>query len=160
MEKLSHVDAAGNAKMVNVGRKQSSDRIAIARATVCLNKETYTAIKDNSIAKGDVLTVAKIAGIQGGKQTASLIPLCHPLSINSIDIVFEMNDTLHTISITSTCLCHGKTGVEMEALTACSVTALTIYDMVKAMQKDIAITDIVIVEKKGGKSGDYIRQDS
>ncbi|MCK5126071.1 MAG: cyclic pyranopterin monophosphate synthase MoaC [candidate division Zixibacteria bacterium] len=157
MSKLSHVDDKGKAQMVNVGNKESTDRVAVARATVLLNKETFIAIKENKMAKGDVLTVAKIAGIQAAKQTSSLIPLCHPLPLDLVDIAFEMDSKVHSITITASSYCRGKTGVEMESLTACSIAALTIYDMSKAMQKDITITDIMLIKKTGGKSGEYIR---
>ncbi len=157
MDKLSHIDENGNAKMVDVSEKETSDRLAIASAKVILNENTYNLIKTNGIKKGDVLTVAKVAGIMAAKNTSNLIPMCHPINITGINIDFELNDEDYTIKILGQVKINAKTGVEMEALTAVTVTALTIYDMAKAVQKDIEITDIKLEKKTGGKSGTYER---
>lgn len=157
MNKLSHIDENGNAKMVDVSDKATSDRLAIASAKVILNENTYNLIKTNGIKKGDVLTVAKVAGIMAAKNTSNLIPMCHPINITGINIDFELNDEDYTIKILGQVKINAKTGVEMEALTAVIVTALTIYDMAKAVQKDIEITDIKLEKKTGGKSGTYER---
>ncbi len=155
MSKLSHVDKSGHAKMVDTGGKELTERIATATVTVILNSEAYTALIENKIAKGDVLTVAKIAGIQAAKKTSDLIPLCHQIPLQSINLQFKLDDQLKTVTVEATANCLWRTGVEMEALTSCSVTALTIYDMLKAIQKDIVITDLKLLEKRGGKSGDF-----
>lgn len=128
--------------------------------TVRLNADTFQVVSQNRSAKGDVLTVAKLAGIQAAKRTSELIPLCHQVPLDQVEIDFKLDEKDHSIEIRSTARCSARTGVEMEALTACSVAALTVYDMLKAVQKDITITDLVLVEKKGGKSGDFVRSDS
>ncbi len=160
MTKLSHTNKDGKASMVNVGDKNETIRFARAAVVVELNQATFELVKNNEIKKGDVLTVAKIAGIQAAKKTADLIPLCHPLSLTHIDIEFNLDSDIHAVRIESTVTVSGQTGVEMEALTACSVAALTIYDMVKAAQKDVLINDLKLIEKRGGKSGDFHRTDS
>lgn len=143
--------------MVDVGEKTPSRREAAARVTVRLGEAAFRAVESNAIAKGDVLNVARIAGIQGAKSTASLIPLCHPLSLNYVDIGTELVASEHAVVLTATVRCSGQTGVEMEALTAASVAALTVYDMCKAVTKDIVIDNLCLVHKSGGKSGDYVR---
>ena len=153
-KKLSHVDESGSVKMVDVSSKTSSERIAIAKGQIVMAKETFNLIVANNIAKGDVLTVSKVAGIMGAKRTAELIPLCHPLQLSSIDVILESNDSLPGININAVVKNVGSTGVEMEALTAVAVAALTIYDMVKAVDKTMTIGNIRLVEKRGGKSGD------
>ena len=158
MEKFSHLDKKGKAKMVDVSEKKSSDRLAIAYGRVLLNQKTYNMVKNLEIEKGDVLTVAKVAGIIAAKNTANTIPMCHSINLTSIDIDFNMNDEKHLIEIFATCKLNAKTGVEMEALHAVSVSALTIYDMCKAVQKDITITDIKLLRKTGGKSGEYTNE--
>lgn len=153
-KKLSHVDESGSVKMVDVSSKTPSERIAIAKGQIVMAKETLNLIVANNIAKGDVLTVSKVAGIMGAKRTAELIPLCHPLQLSSIDVILESNDSLPGININAVVKNVGSTGVEMEALTAVAVAALTIYDMVKAVDKTMTIGNIRLVEKRGGKSGD------
>ena len=157
MSELSHVNKDGKTKMVDITGKADTARYATVSAKVLLNLKTFQLIKDNQIGKGDVLNVAKLAGIQAAKKTAELIPLCHPLPLTHIDIDFTLNDKKHTILITATCKTKAPTGVEMEAFIACSISAVTIYDMVKAVQKDVVITDIMLLEKSGGKSGEFRR---
>tara|TARA_B110000305_G_C19366340_1_gene602130 strand:- start:867 stop:1316 length:450 start_codon:yes stop_codon:yes gene_type:complete len=142
---FSHIDDQGHAKMVDVGDKPAQTRIAIATGTIKLQETTVTALKEKALPKGDVLTVAQIAGIQGAKETSRLIPMCHPLSINLVDVQFTVND--NSIDIRSEVRCSGKTGVEMEALTAVNVAALTIYDMCKAVDKNMIITDVQLESK-------------
>ena len=152
--KLSHIDESGEVKMVDVGSKAPTKRIAVAKGQIAMKKGTLDLIVANNIAKGDVLTVSKVAGIMGAKRTSELIPLCHPLSLSSIDVKLEINDALPGINISTEVKNIGSTGVEMEAITAVAVTALTIYDMVKAVDKTMVIGGIRLVEKRGGKSGD------
>jgi len=159
MSKLTHLDEHGNAQMVDVGHKPDSERIAIARGEIHMQKETLELIRAGQIKKGDVLTVAKIAGINASKRTSDLIPLCHPLPISSINLDFSFNDSPPSIIITSTVKVTCKTEVEMEALTAVSVAALTIYDMAKAAEKKMKIQNIRLIEKHGGQSGDVINQE-
>ena len=144
--KMSHVDEQGKARMVDVGHKSEQIRVACASGHIALTQETLRLIADNEIQKGDVLTVAKIAGIQAAKNTPQLIPLCHTLLINSVDVGFQITD--NGISVTSTVRCNGKTGVEMEALTAVSGALLTIYDMCKAVDKTMVIEDIKLIKKE------------
>ncbi len=158
MKEFSHIDSEGRAKMVDVSDKKESDRLAIARARVKLNRETYTMVKNQEIKKGDVLTVAKVAGIMAAKNTSNLIPMCHPINITSIDLDFNLDDENCLIEIRGSAKINAKTGVEMEALTGVSVAALTIYDMCKAVQRDIEITDIKLVKKSGGKSGTFVNE--
>ncbi len=155
MDKFSHLDENGRARMVDVSGKDPTDRLAIATAKVFLNEKTYTMVQNSEIEKGDVLTVAKVAGIMAAKNTANMIPMCHPINLTSIEIDFVMDDKTHTIEIRTSAKLNAKTGVEMEALTGASVAALTIYDMCKAVQKDIEIGEIKLLRKTGGKSGDY-----
>ncbi len=153
---LSHVDAEGHIRMVDVGAKPDTERVAVARGEVHMRPETLRLIVANGLPKGDVLTTAQLAGVMAAKQTANLIPLCHPLLLTKIDVGFEVDEAASRIVITATVRTRGKTGVEMEALTAVSVAALTIYDMAKAVEKTMRITDIRLVSKSGGKSGDVI----
>jgi cyclic pyranopterin monophosphate synthase len=153
MSKLSHLDASGHAHMVDVSAKDVTSRSATARARVVMQQETLTLITSGTAKKGDVLATARIAGIQAAKKTSDLIPLCHPLMITKVAIEFEIGDTV--IDVEATVRVEGKTGVEMEALTACSVACLTLYDMVKAVDLGIRITDLRLVEKTGGKSGHF-----
>ena len=155
---LTHIDSKGNAKMVDVGEKPVSHRIARAKGQVKLLASTVDMIKQGLMKKGDVLTVAKIAGIQGAKRTSELIPLCHPLNINQIDLDISIDDELPGVQIEASVITDGKTGVEMEALTAVSIAALTIYDMVKAVEKSAQIENIRLVEKRGGLSGDILNE--
>jgi cyclic pyranopterin phosphate synthase len=157
-KKLTHIDSSGNASMVDVGEKPISHRIAKAKGQIVLKQETLEMVKKGLLKKGDVLTVAKIAGIQAAKKTSELIPLCHPLMINKIDLVLTIDEILPGVQIEAIVMTDGKTGVEMEALTAVSVAALTIYDMIKAVEKSARIENIRLVEKRGGMSGDVINE--
>lgn len=158
MSKLTHLDERGRVKMVDVAHKPETERVAIARGEVHMQKETLRLIRAGQIKKGDVLTVAKIAGISASKRTSDLIPLCHPLPLSSIDLDFAYDDSLPAIIITATVKVIGKTGVEMEALTAVSVAALTIYDMAKSAEKTMRIQNIRLIEKHGGISGDVVNE--
>ena len=153
---LTHIDKNGNAKMVDISDKNNTDRIAIASGFIEINKETINLVEIGSLKKGDVLTVAKIAAIQASKKTSSLIPLCHNLNLNKIDIEFNIDKHENKIYCKSTVNCSGKTGVEMEALTAVSIALLTIYDMCKASDKNMLISEIRLLEKHGGKSGKWV----
>lgn len=156
MEKnLTHLNESGRAKMVDVSEKAKTTRFAKASAKVLLNEETYKLLVNQGIKKGDVLAVSQVAGIMGAKKTPDLIPMCHPISITGADIDFVLDDDKFEIEIIATTKVVGETGVEMEALTAVATAALTIYDMCKAVQRDIVITDIKLLEKTGGKSGEY-----
>jgi cyclic pyranopterin monophosphate synthase len=155
MSDLTHFDASGNAHMVDVGGKDETERTATARGTVHMAAETFALIRDGGVKKGDVLSVARLAGIMGAKRTPDLIPLCHPLSLTSVKVELSLNEADTTVEIEATCKLTGKTGVEMEALTAVSVAALTVYDMAKAVDKAMRIGDIRLIHKSGGKSGDY-----
>jgi cyclic pyranopterin phosphate synthase len=153
-EQLTHIDETGHAHMVDVGAKEDTTRIAIAKGEITMKPETLALIRAGSIKKGDVLTVAQVAGIMAAKKTSELIPLCHPLALTRVDVDFSLDENLPGVLITATAKTVGKTGVEMEALTAVSVAALTIYDMAKAAEKTMKIQNIRLVEKQGGKSGD------
>ena len=157
-EKLTHLDEQGRARMVDVGHKPDTERIAIARGEVHMKKETLDLIRAGHIKKGDVLTVAQIAGISASKRTSELIPLCHPLPLTKVDVELALDDSIPGVAITATAKTIGKTGVEMEALTAVSVAALTVYDMAKAAEKTMQIQNIRLVEKHGGQSGDIINE--
>jgi len=150
---LSHIDAAGKPKMVDVSAKANTEREAVAKCLIKMQPETFKMIIQGKIPKGDVLTVAQLAGIMGCKQTPYLIPLCHPLLINEVKVEFKPDETSSSIEITSTVKCTGKTGVEMEALTAASVAALTVYDMCKAVDRGMKIDNLRLIKKSGGKSG-------
>jgi cyclic pyranopterin monophosphate synthase len=154
--KLTHLDNAGNARMVDVGAKPDTQRYARAQGDVRMKLETLEAIRAGALKKGDVLTVAQIAGISAAKKTSELIPLCHPVPISHIDIQIKLNDELPGVSISASVKTTGKTGVEMEALTAVSIAALSIYDMLKAAEKTMVIQNIHLVEKRGGLSGDVL----
>lgn len=158
MSKLTHIDEHGHAKMVDVSDKPDSERVAIARGEVHMKKETLDLIRAGQLKKGDVLTVAQIAGIAASKRTSDLIPLCHPLQLSKIDVDLALDESLPGVVITATVKLTGKTGVEMEALTAVSVAALTVYDMAKAAEKTMRIQNIRLVEKHGGRSGDVINE--
>lgn len=157
MSKLSHIDKYGKARMVDVTAKDITAREAVAKGSVFMQRRTLEAILANGVKKGDVLAVAKIAGIMAAKKTGDIIPLCHPLNITSVDILFEPQIKSVCIDITASVKVTGQTGVEMEALTAVSAAALTIYDMCKAIDKGMTISDIRLVKKTGGKSGAYLR---
>lgn len=153
--KLSHVDSSGRAKMVDVGHKDSTQRIAVAGCSVELSNETMALLMEQALPKGDALNTARIAGVMAAKRTHELIPLCHPLALSYVDVEFDVQPKTATIHITAEARTAGQTGVEMEALTAAQVAALTVYDMCKAVQKDIKITDCRLLLKTGGKSGTY-----
>jgi cyclic pyranopterin monophosphate synthase len=155
---LTHLDASGNAQMVDVSAKADTERLAVAKGEVKMKPETLALIRAGALKKGDVLTIAKIAGIQAAKRTSEIIPLCHPLSLSHIEVDLELDDTLPGVLITAKTKTTGKTGVEMEALTAVTGAALTIYDMAKAAEKTMHIQNIRLVEKHGGKSGDIINE--
>lgn len=159
IDELTHIDTKGRIKMVDVTPKSETAREAVACGSISMSRETLEKVKTAQIIKGDVLTVAKIAGITAAKRTGELIPLCHTILLTGIDINFELNETDSTIYIISKVTSRGHTGVEMEALTAVSVAALTIYDMCKAIDKGMVISGIRLLEKRGGKSGDYKRSD-
>lgn len=154
---LTHINEQGRGQMVDVSEKLISTRVASAQAVIHMNEKTYHAIMNKEMKKGDVLSVAQVAGIQAVKKTSDLIPMAHPLLLTGINIMFYEDEQSHSIRIICTVSCEGKTGVEMEALTGASVSALTIYDMAKAMNPSMRITDIVLIEKKGGKTGHYVR---
>lgn len=156
---LSHLDARGTARMVDVGDKPDTERIAIASGRIVMNVATLEAIRAGHVMKGDVLTVARLAGIMAAKRTAELIPLCHPLPLSYIDVDLALDDVASAVNIRATARTTGKTGVEMEALTAVSVAALTVYDMAKALDREMRIEGIHLLEKRGGKSGDYVAKD-
>lgn len=154
---FTHINEQGYARMVDVSSKNDSERIAIAQAIVKMQPETMGKIRDGAIKKGDVLGVAQIAGIMGAKQTSALIPMCHPLNLTSVNLEFAFDEVNASIIIEAEVKTTGKTGVEMEAITAVSVAALTIYDMSKAVDRWMEITEIKLLEKSGGKSGHLIR---
>ena len=159
MGELTHFNEQGRARMVDVTEKAVTHRRAVAAGEIHVSLETMAHIKNGTMKKGDVLAVAQVAGIQAAKRNWELIPMCHPLSLTGIDITFHLSDQPCMVEIQAAVTCTGVTGVEMEALTAVSVAALTIYDMCKAVQKNMEITNIRLLEKSGGKSGDYKRED-
>lgn len=154
---LTHIDERGKAKMVDVTAKDTTERIAVAKGKVLMKKETLDLIMANEVKKGDVLAVARVAGIMAAKKTAGLIPLCHPLNLTSVEVDFNVIQEEAAVEITATAKVASQTGVEMEALTAVSTAALTVYDMCKAADKGMTITDIRLVKKTGGKSGTFTR---
>jgi cyclic pyranopterin phosphate synthase len=154
MSDLSHIDSQGDARMVDVGDKDVTDRTAVARATVRMLPATAVLVRDGS-AKGEVIATARIAGIQAAKRTAELIPLCHPLGLDHVDITAELDVDAGLLVLEATARTRGRTGVEMEAMTAVSVAALTVYDMVKAAQRDVTVDRVELVTKTGGKSGSW-----
>ena len=153
--KLTHIGEDGEARMVDVSDKEITDRTATARGRVLMKPETLKLIMDGSVKKGDVISVARLAGIMAAKRTAELIPLCHPLALNKVDVDLVCNPADNAVDIEATCRVSGRTGVEMEALTAASVAALTVYDMCKAVDRSMQLTDIRLVHKAGGKSGEF-----
>ena len=157
--KLTHLDDAGNAHMVDVSEKQVTTRIAVASGRVSMQPDTVQLIKSGMAKKGDVIATARIAGIMAAKRTHELIPLCHPLAISKITVDLEINEPANAVDVTASVKVEGKTGVEMEALTAVSVACLTVYDMVKAVDRGIIISDVKLIEKLGGKSGHFKAQD-
>lgn len=157
MKDLTHINREGRAKMVDVSHKDVTDREALAQGYVYMKKETLEKIKEGSLKKGDVLAVAQVAGIMGAKQTSNIIPMCHPIMIAGCDISFKLNFEKNRVEILATVKNSGQTGVEMEALTAVSIAGLTIYDMCKAIDKEMVISDVMLLKKIGGKSGLYER---
>ena len=155
MSKLTHLDSAGNAHMVDVSEKDVTSRSATAKAVVEMQPETLRLILEGKAKKGDVIATARIAGIMAAKKTHELIPLCHPLMITKVTVDFMPDEAASTIEVSATVKVEGKTGVEMEALTACSVACLTLYDMCKAVDRGMKITNLRLVEKSGGKSGTF-----
>ena len=158
MEDFTHFNEQGRAKMVDVGEKPISERTAVAAGSVLVNKNTFALIRSGGMKKGDVLTTAQIAGIMGAKRTSEVIPMCHLVAVNGINLALSLNEERYAVEITAEVSCDGRTGVEMEALTAVSIAALTVYDMCKAVQKDMVITDIRLLRKTGGEHGDFIRE--
>ena len=152
---LTHFDETGNARMVDVSEKEPTERIAMARASVIMQPSTLDLIRDKKAAKGDVLAVAQLAGIMAAKKTPDLIPLCHPLSLSSVDLRLSLDTARNAVDIEAICKLKGRTGVEMEALTAASVAALTVYDMCKAVDRGMVISEIRLLHKSGGKSGTF-----
>ena len=159
MAEFTHFNKDGRPQMVNVGDKQDTQRIAIASGKVRVSQTTLSTIASGGLKKGDVLSVAQLAGIMGAKKTSELIPLCHPLGLSHVDVSLEINSEDCSIDIRAECQLTGQTGVEMEALTAVSVAGLTVYDMCKSIDKDMHIDQIKLIHKSGGKSGDYTRDD-
>jgi cyclic pyranopterin monophosphate synthase len=158
MTKLTHVGSRGEARMVDVSSKGDTERLARAAGAIRMRRETAVAIRDNQLAKGDVLTVAKVAGIMAAKRTAELIPLCHPLPLTDVQVSVAVDDALPGVRVDARARTIGRTGVEMEAITAVCVTLLTIYDMAKATDREMVITDVLLLEKSGGRSGAWRRE--
>ncbi len=159
MEDFTHFNGQGRARMVDVGGKAPSRRTAVAGARILVNQETFALLRSGGMKKGDVLAVAQIAGIMGAKRTSDLIPMCHPVPVDGIDLSLTLDEARCCVEITAAVTCGGRTGVEMEALTAASTAALTVYDMCKAVQRDIVISDIRLLEKTGGVHGDFQRKE-
>ncbi len=157
-DELTHLDRDGQARMVDVGEKDKTDREARARATLRMKPETRRVLLSGEVPKGDALATARIAGIQAAKRTSELIPLCHPLAITACNVAFEPADDDQRFVVEASVRCADRTGVEMEALTAVTVAALTLYDMLKAIDRGMAIEEVVLVEKQGGRSGHYRRK--
>ncbi len=157
MQDFTHFNEQGRAKMVDVGDKPVTTRTAVAAARVLVNRETFELIRSGGMKKGDVLTVAQVAGVMGAKRTPELIPMCHPILIDGIDLSLSLDEQRLSVEIRASVSCDGRTGVEMEALTAVSTAALTVYDMCKAVQKDMVISDIRLLSKSGGVHGDFQR---
>lgn len=156
---FTHFDAQGRARMVDVGGKGETRRTAVAAGRVLVNQKTFELIRTGGVQKGDVLTVAQVAGIMGAKKTPELVPMCHPVALSSVELELSLNEEMLSVEILATAACTGRTGVEMEALTAVSAAALTVYDMCKAVQRDMVIDDIRLLRKTGGQSGDFVRED-
>ena len=160
MSDFTHFNEQGRAKMVDVGEKPISQRVAVAAARILVNEHTFSLIRSGGMKKGDVLTVAQIAGVMGAKRTPDLIPMCHPILIDGINLSLHLDEMRGSVEIEATVSCDGRTGVEMEALTAVSTAALTVYDMCKAVQKDMVISDIRLLQKTGGVHGDFQREET
>ena len=159
MQDFTNFNEQGRAKMVDVGEKPVTTRTAVAAARVLVSRETFDLIRSGGMKKGDVLTVAQVAGVMGAKRTPELIPMCHPILIDGIDLSLHLDEERLSVEIRASVSCDGRTGVEMEALTAAATAALTVYDMCKAVQKDMVITDLRLVSKTGGVHGDYERKE-
>lgn len=159
MQDFTHFNDQGRARMVDVGEKPESVRTAVAAGRVLVNAATFSLIKSGGMKKGDVLTVAQVAGVMGAKRTPELIPMCHPVVIDGIDLALSLDEERCSVEIRATVSCAGRTGVEMEALSAVSAAALTVYDMCKAVQKDMVIADIRLLSKTGGVHGDFRREE-
>ena len=159
MDKLSHLDEQGRARMVDVSDKDITSRIAVARGTIHMRAETLALIRANKIEKGDVFSVARVAGIMAAKKTSELIPMCHPLNITSVEIDLTLAENPARVEIEASVRVSGKTGVEMEAMAAVAVAGLTIYDMCKAVDREMSIGEIRLVKKSGGKSGTFLRKE-
>lgn len=158
MQDFTHFNEQGRAKMVDVGEKAPTRRKAVATGRVLVNAQTFELIRSGGMKKGDVLTVAQVAGVMGAKRTPDIIPMCHPILMDGINLGLRLAEEDLAVEITATVSCDGRTGVEMEALTAVSVAALTVYDMCKAVQKDMVISDIKLLAKSGGVHGDFVRE--
>ena len=157
-KQLTHLDESGQAKMVNVGHKPDTERLAVARGTVRMQPQTLQLIAEGNMKKGDVLAVAQLAGVMAAKRTSDLIPLCHPLLLSHIDVTCRLNQEASCVDIEAVVRLTGKTGVEMEALTAVTIAGLTIYDMAKAVDRSMRLTDVRIVRKEGGQSGTFVAE--
>lgn len=157
MARLSHVDDAGAARMVDVGGKPDTDRIAVAEGAIAMSSDAFAAIRDDRVAKGDVLAVARVAGIMASKRTADLVPLCHPLALSAVEVALSLDADLPGVRVEARVATRGRTGVEMEAMIAASVALVTVYDMAKAVDPAMTIGNVRLVEKRGGKSGDWRR---
>ena len=157
MSDLSHVDRSGQARMVDVSAKEVTERFARATGVISMSREALEAVRKNTVEKGDVLAVAKIAGVMAAKRTAELIPLCHPLALTDVQVIADIDDTIPGVRVESAVRSAGKTGVEMEAIVAVSVTLVTVYDMVKSLDKSMVISEICLAEKTGGRSGQWKR---
>lgn len=155
---LTHLDEAGAARMVDVGEKPETERVAVAGGCVLMEPETLRLVRDGAIKKGDVLTIARIAGIMAAKRTSELIPLCHPIALTKVDVDLTLNEADNRVDIRATARTRGRTGVEMEALTAVTAAALTIYDMAKAVDRGMRISEVRLLEKRGGVHGDYVAE--
>lgn len=156
---LTHVDQSGRSQMVDISSKAVTERRATAECLVLLPAHAFDLVRTNSIQKGDVLSVSRMAGVLGSKLTPQLIPLCHPVSLSNVEVRLTLDETRHAIAIAVTASCHGRTGVEMEAMVGASTAALTVYDMVKAVARDAQITGLRLIAKSGGKSGSWTRQE-
>jgi cyclic pyranopterin monophosphate synthase len=154
---LTHVGADGEARMVDVSAKAETERFARARGAIRMRAATLDAIRSNALAKGDVLAVARVAGILAAKRTAELVPLCHPLPLTDVQLLLSLDDTLPGVRVEATARTTGRTGVEMEAITAVSLCLVTVYDMAKSIDREMVITDVMLVEKTGGRSGHWVR---
>lgn len=160
MGELTHFDAKGEAHMVDVGAKADTHRIAVAEGTIRMAPETFRLVRSGTAKKGDVIGIARIAAIMASKHTSDLIPLCHPIALTRVTVDFDLNDAASTVTCRARCECRGQTGVEMEALTAVQVGLLTIYDMLKAVDRGMTMTNIGLLEKAGGKSGHWLRDET